>query len=140
MQPSLLTSKSILGVSTRFGAQTKFLTCDSEPAHTKARKEMKLKHPDKIFLPCIAHQVNLVVKDILKKIPELSSVASSTASLVGTIQRSTQLTAALAEQRIAMKRRQHTLTSPGETRWCSISTMFDSVLENQLPLQVSLIA
>ena len=125
-------------VESKLQATVKFVTCDSDGAHIKARNQMKIKHPRLIFLPCIAHQVNLVLKGILNQVPDFRELLKETTNLIATFNRLAQLLAALQEKRRALSKRPLALITPVDTRWYSFNNMFRSIQENKIALQVQL--
>ena len=97
---------------------------------------MKLKHLQVIFLPCSAHQINLVLKGILTQISNFRQLLKDAINLVGKFNRSAQLLAALQEKRKALNKRPLALVTPVDTRWYSFNDMLHSIYNNKIPLQV----
>ncbi|GAV10060.1 hypothetical protein RvY_19579 [Ramazzottius varieornatus] len=63
------TLQKLTEVKKDYKADVRFVTCDSDGAHRKARRLLSQKLPHIIFLPCSAHQINLVIQDVAKFVP-----------------------------------------------------------------------
>ncbi|XP_055352212.1 uncharacterized protein LOC129598367 [Paramacrobiotus metropolitanus] len=119
----------------KFKACARTVTCDSDAAHVKARRLMKEKYPSKIFLPCSAHQINLIVKDVLTSVPKFSAICKKAVDIVSLLATRTKALAVLREEQMKYNGSTTAISKLCDTRWYSYNNMFRAIAKSQLPLQ-----
>ncbi|XP_055357215.1 uncharacterized protein LOC129602246 [Paramacrobiotus metropolitanus] len=122
-------------VGRKYKACARTVTCDSDAAHVKARRLMKEKYPSKIFLPCSAHQINLIVKDVLTSVPKFSAVCKKAVDIVSLLAARTKALSVLREEQMKYNGSTTAISKPCDTRWYSYNNMFRAIVKSRLPLQ-----
>ncbi|GAU91803.1 hypothetical protein RvY_03992 [Ramazzottius varieornatus] len=62
--------QKITQVKKEYKADVRYVTCDSDGAHRKARRLLSGKLSRILFSPCNAHQINLIIQDVFKFVPQ----------------------------------------------------------------------
>ncbi|CAG8856675.1 25037_t:CDS:2, partial [Gigaspora margarita] len=57
------------------------LVTDSAAAYAAARKQLQVKHAEKITLPCFTHQINLCVGEIFKESPTFKEAINNATTI-----------------------------------------------------------
>ena len=84
--------------------------------------------PKKLFHGCIGHVINLMFKDILRKICWLNLLDKDVKKMVKTFRLTTLLDTRLHENQ--KEKKIQALSNPGSTRWESSFKMFETTLLN----------
>ena len=100
---------------------------------------MRVEYKDKIFLPCMAHQINLVVGDIFKESDKYKNASAKAIKIVSFFNMAPYFAGHLRDEQMAIYQRIIALTRPGDTRWNSYYFCFNSLLRTEAALRVCLI-
>lgn len=119
-----------------FGILQKIVTIVSDNAQNmkKAINQVLQKH----YHPCIAHTLNLSVKETLNGNKNLQNIIQKCKRIVGHFRHSAKSTQILTEKQIQMNMPVLKLKQDVETRWNSVSIMFARLCEVKAPLTVAL--
>lgn len=98
---------------------------------------MRVKYPDKIFLPCMAHQMNLVVGEIFKESNIYQQTSTNAIKIVSYFHSSSYFTGLLRNEQKEVYGKTISLATPGETRWNSFYFCFNSLLKSKAALKVN---
>lgn len=97
---------------------------------------MRVEYKDKIFLPCMAHQMNLVFGDIFKESKKYKDVSTKAIRIVSFFNMSSFFAGNLRDEQMAIYKKPIALTRPGDTRWNSFYFCFNSLLKTEVALKV----
>jgi hypothetical protein len=97
---------------------------------------MRVKYPNKIFLPCMAHQMNLIVGEIFKESNIYQQISTNAIKIVSYFHSSSYFTGLLRNEQKTLYGKTIALATPGETRWNSYYFCFHSVLKTKAALKV----
>jgi hypothetical protein len=100
---------------------------------------MRRKYPSKIFLPCMAHQMNLIFGEIFKEQELYQRISNEAVRLVSYFNKSVFFTGNLRSEQMRIYNKHICLVSPGDTRWNSYYFCFYSILKTQAALKVNII-
>ena len=123
-------------MKTEYGGVIRAVTCDSDGAHRKARKELSKTHPELVVLPCSAHQVNLIFQDVFKFLPKFKATCSCALSVIGWFTASSLSLGKLFELQMGLYGKTFTLSKPTPTRWYSYYFSFQQLQHTSMALQV----
>lgn len=124
-------------LAVKYFAEVKFVTCDSEGAHIKARRLLKEKYPSMVFLPCSAHQVNLMIKDSLKVVKDFASTVKDALKVVTLLSQRTAAIGILREEQLRFYKKTIAISKPTDTRWYSYHNTLRAISESRTALQVN---
>ena len=93
---------------------------------------MRVEFPNKVFLPCMAHQLNLIVGEIFKE----SDNYQHTSTKAVKIDTSAYFMGLLRNEQKAVYGKTVALATPGEIRWNSYYFCFHSILRTEAALKV----
>ena len=102
------------------------------------RRQMRRQYPSKIFLPCMAHQMNLIFGEIFKEQELYQRISKEAVRLVSYFNKSVFFTGNLRDEQIRLYKKHVCLVSPGDTRWNSYYFCFYSILKTQAALKVNI--
>lgn len=119
-----------------YGGTIRAVTCDSDGAHRKARKELIIKYPEVVVLPCSAHQVNLVFHDVFKFVPKFKATCSCALSIINWFSVSSLSLGKLVDLQKSLYGKRISLPKPTETRWYSYYFSFLQLQRTSMALQV----
>ncbi|CAB4380184.1 unnamed protein product [Rhizophagus irregularis] len=108
---------------------------DSAGEYAAARRQLRRKYPARIFLPCMAHQMNLVFGDIFKENEIFKRISKEAIRIVSFFHNSTYFTGNLRDEQKRIYNKTIQLISPGDTRWNSYYFCFHSLLKTQAALK-----
>jgi len=77
---------------------------------------MRVEFPNKIFLPCMAHQLNLIVGEIFKESDNYQHTSTKAVKIVSYFHSSTYFTGLLKNEQKAIYGKTVALATSGETR------------------------
>lgn len=97
---------------------------------------MRVEYKDKIFLPCMAHQMNLVFGDIFKESSKYKSVSTKAIRIVSFFHMSSYFAGNLRDEQMTIYKNPIALIRPGDTRWNSYYFCFHSLLKTEAALKV----
>ena len=97
---------------------------------------MRVEYQDKIFLPCMAHQMNLVFGDIFKESLKYKDASTKAIRIVSFFHMSSFFAGNLRDEQMAIYRKIIALSRPGDTRWNSYYFCFNSLLRTEAALKV----
>jgi len=95
-----------------------------------------VEYPNKIFIPCMAHQMNLIVGDIFKESETYRITSKNAVRVVSYFHSSPYFTGILRKEQRSCYNQTISLITPGETRWNSFYFCFNSVLKTEAALKV----
>lgn len=101
------------------------------------RRQLRVEYPGKVFLPCMAHQMNLIMGDIFKASGQYKKVSKDAIQIISYFHSSTYFSGLLRNEQELCYNRTITLVTPGETRWNSYYFCFNSILRTEAALKVS---
>nr|CAG8610000.1 474_t:CDS:2 [Entrophospora candida] len=96
---------------------------------------MRVEHPDIVFLPCMAHQFNLIVGEIFKESDIYKKASAKAVKIVSYFHSSPYFTGLLRNEQISVYGKTIALITPSETRWNSYYFCFHSVLKTEAALR-----
>jgi hypothetical protein len=76
---------------------------------------MHVEYKDKIFLPCMAHQMNLVFGDIFKESKKYKDVSTKAIRIVSFFNMSSFFAGNLRDEQMVIYKKPVALTRPGDT-------------------------
>jgi hypothetical protein len=97
---------------------------------------MHVEYKDKIFLPCMAHQMNLVFGNIFKESKKYKDVFTKAIRIVSFFNMSSFFADNLRDEQMVIYKKPVALTRPGDTRWNSFYFCFHSLLKTEVTLKV----
>src|SRR4051794_7035778 len=97
---------------------------------------IKTKISCKIFLPYMAHQMNLVFGDIFKENEVFKRISNKAVRIVSYFHNSTFFTGNLWDKQKQIYNKTIQLVSPDDTRWNSYYFCFHLILKTQAALKV----
>lgn len=97
---------------------------------------MRIEYPNKVFLPCMAHQMNLIVGEIFKASDIYQQTSTKAVKIVSYFHSSAYFTGLLRNEQKSLYGKTIALATPGETRWCSYYFCFHSILKTEAALKV----
>jgi hypothetical protein len=97
---------------------------------------MRVEHPNIVFLPCMAHQFNLIVGEIFKVSNVYKRTSEKAVKIVSYFHSSPYFTGLLRNEQMTVYEKTIALTTPSETRWNSYYFCFHSVLKTEAALKV----
>ena len=97
---------------------------------------MRTEYKDKIFLPCMAHQMNLVFGDIFKESNKYQDVSTKAIRVISFFHMSSFFNGNLRNEQMVIYQKVIALTRPGDTRWNSYYFCFNSLLRTEAALKV----
>jgi hypothetical protein len=97
---------------------------------------MRIEYKDKIFLPCIAHQMNLVFGDIFKESDKYKNISTKAIRVVSFFNMAPYFAGNLRNEQMAIYQKTIALIRPGDTRWNSYYFCFNSLLRTEAALRV----
>ena len=129
---------AMLTMETEYGGAIRAVTCDSDGAHRKARKELIKTHPELIVLPCSAHQINLIFQDVFKFLPKFKATCSCALSVINWFNVSSLSMGKLFDLQMTLYGKTYALPKPTPTRWYSYFFSFLQLQHSSLALQVTM--
>ncbi|CAG8489323.1 7881_t:CDS:2 [Scutellospora calospora] len=109
---------------------------DNTSVMKKAWNILKRNNPQILFLGCIAHNLNLLIGDILK-LKWATNTLMSSKKLVYYFKKHQIPGAILKRYQKSSYTRYNTLKYPAQTRWGSSAACLNSILKNQLALELA---
>ncbi|CAB4424802.1 unnamed protein product [Rhizophagus irregularis] len=131
--------KDIMDDAEKNGIQVNCYVSDSAGEYAAARRQLRVEYPSKVFIPCMAHQMNLVVRDIFKESESYKVVSKNAVRIVSYFHSSPYFTGLLRNEQKSIYNQTISLITPGETRWNSFYFCFNSVLKTEAALKVIII-
>lgn len=123
-------------VETKTKAHVASIVTDNAPNMQKAWRLVKVSRPKMLTFGCVAHTLNLFIKDCCRDVPLLRDAVAAATQIVALIHSSPKL---LAQFRDVQKRcygKTMALYLPGRTRWLSVSANMGSVVRSRRALQL----
>ncbi|CAB4376572.1 unnamed protein product [Rhizophagus irregularis] len=121
------------------GVTAAFDSWNSAGEYAAARRQMRVEYKDKIFLPCMAHQMNLVFGDIFKESVKYKEISTKAIRIVSFFHMASYFAGNLKDEQMLIYNKIIALTRPGDTRWNSYYFCFHSLLKTEAALK-SLVA
>ena len=112
------------------------IVTDSAGAYTAARSYLRQKHRELLFLPCFAHQVNLVVGEIFKESSDYREVSAKAIELVSFFNTSSYFLGKFREEQKSIYDKVIALQHPCVTRWNSHYICFNSLVKTEIALKI----
>ena len=111
-----------------YGSIINHLVSDDAAGCSKARRILALRHPFMCFNRCMAHQINLIVKDVVKEFGK--EKLDLVKAFISAVKRSTKLTLAFNSlcRKCYGERNNYTLHTLLEIRWNSAHSSLCSIL------------
>jgi len=79
------------------------------------RRQLIKKYPDKVFIPCIAHQINPVFGDIFKENGTFKRVSDEAVHIISYFHKSMYFTGNLRDEQVRIYNKTISLLTPGDT-------------------------
>ncbi len=76
---------------------------------------MRVEYPNKIFIPCMVHQMNLIVRDIFKEFEFYKTTSKNAIRIVSYFHSSSYFTGLLRKEQKSCYNQTISLLIPGET-------------------------
>ncbi|GES82705.1 ribonuclease H-like domain-containing protein [Rhizophagus clarus] len=111
------------------------LVSDSAGEYAAARRIMRVEYPNKVFLPCMAYQINLIVGEIFKESDIYQQTSIKAIKIVSYFHSSAYFTGLLRNEQKSLYGKTIALITPGETRWNSYYFCFHSILKTEAALK-----
>ncbi|GBB95911.1 hypothetical protein RclHR1_02640025 [Rhizophagus clarus] len=108
---------------------------DSAGEYAAARRQLRRKYPSKIFLPCMAYQMNLIFGEIFKESELYQRISKEVIRIVSFFHNSTFFTGNLRDEQKRIYQKTVVLITPGDTRWNSYYFCFHSILKSKSALK-----
>ncbi|XP_055350264.1 uncharacterized protein LOC129596890 [Paramacrobiotus metropolitanus] len=132
-------SKWIDTVTNKYNADLGFSVCDSASYNVKARRILSLKFPRILFESCKAHQINLVVKDMLQ-LGMFVPTCKSALKVVSHFNQNIVSLGRLRKSQLATEKKTIAISKPTDTRWYSYYNCFRALLDSKKSLRVMAVA
>jgi len=100
------------------------------------RRQIRVEFKDKIFLPYMAHQMNLVFGDIFKESKKYKDVSTNAIRIISFFHMASFFAGNLRDEQMAIYNKTIALTRPEDTRWNSYYFFFHSILKTEVSLKV----
>ena len=97
---------------------------------------MCIEYKDKVFLPCMAHQMNLVFGDIFKESKKYKEISTKAIRIVSFFHMAPYVAGNLRDEQLLIYNKTIALSRPGDTRWNSYYFCFHSLLKTEAALKV----
>lgn len=110
---------------------------DNAPVMKKAWRILKKKYPNVIFLGCIAHNINLIINDITK-LDWIKKIMNDSKKIVKYFKSHNIATGILKRYQKRDNTPTTSLKLPCKTRWGSSATCLESLIRNQLALELTI--
>ncbi|CAB4419113.1 unnamed protein product [Rhizophagus irregularis] len=127
--------KNLMLETNNEGINIKAFISDSAGEYTAARKQLRREYLNKVFLPCMAHQMNLVFGDIFKESVHYKRTSAEAVRIVSYFHKSPYFTGNLRDEQTRIYNKTVSLLSPGDTRWNSYYFCFHSILKTKVALK-----
>lgn len=127
--------KNIMDSAEKEGIRINCYVSDSAGKYAAARKQLRIEYPNKVFIPCMAHQANLIVGDIFKESDSYKKTLKHAIRIVGYFHSSPYFTGLLRDEQRSFYKQTIALLSPAETCWNSIYFCFHSILKTEVALK-----
>ncbi|CAB4414414.1 unnamed protein product [Rhizophagus irregularis] len=113
------------------------LVSDSAAAYASARRQLRLKYPQYVFLPCFAHQCNLAVGEIFKESSILKNASTNAVKLVNYFNHPNNVYFIGKLQNIQRElySKYYAIIRPGDTRWNSYYKCYLSLIRTKQALR-----
>lgn len=104
------------------------------------RRQLRLKYPHIVFLPCFAHQCQLAIGDIFKESATFKKASTKAITVAGFFKNgnNSYFIAKLRDIQIELYGKYYSIMVPGETRWNSHYFCFKSLVRSRQALRVSI--
>jgi len=97
---------------------------------------MRVEYKDKVFLPCMAHQMNLVFGDIFKESEKYKTISTKAIRIASFFHMAPYFAGNLRDEQMLIYNKTIALIRPGDTRWNSFYFCFHSLLKTEAALKV----
>ena len=104
------------------------------------RRQLRVEYPNKVFIPCMAHQINLIVEDIFKESESYKITSKNAVRIVSYFHSSSYFMGLLRNEQKLYYNQTISLATLNETYWNSFYFCFNSILKTEAALKVSIIA
>jgi hypothetical protein len=103
------------------------------------RRQLRLKYPQYVFLPCFAHQCNLAVGEIFKESSVLRNASTNAVRLVNYFNHPNNIyfIGKLRNIQQELYSKFYAIIRPGDTRWNSYYECYASLIRTKQALRVS---
>ncbi|GBB94004.1 hypothetical protein RclHR1_22700003 [Rhizophagus clarus] len=95
----------------------------------------QIEYPNKVFLPCMAHQMNLIVGEIFKALDIYQQTSTKAVKIVSYFHSSAYFMGLLRNEQKSLYGKTTALATPGETQWCNYYFCFHSILKTEAALK-----
>ncbi|CAB4429287.1 unnamed protein product [Rhizophagus irregularis] len=112
-----------------------YFVSDSAGEYAVAKCQLRVEYPSKVFLPCMAYQMNLVVRDIFKESLQYKQISKNAVRIVSYFHSFPYFTGLLRNEQTSCYGQTIALITPGETRWNSYYFCFRSILKTEAALK-----
>ncbi|GAV06509.1 hypothetical protein RvY_16484-1 [Ramazzottius varieornatus] len=128
--------QKITQVKKEYKADVRYVTCDSDGAHRKARRLLSEKLPHILFSPCNAHQINLIVQDVIKFVPQFKGTLRQSDVVSNWFRKSGLSQGKLRDLQFEFYSKEISMPGWTQTRWYSIYVSVQRVLDSKSALQM----
>ena len=97
---------------------------------------MRVEYSNKVFLPYMAHQMNLIVGEIFKESDIYQQISIKAVKIVSYFHSSVYFTGLLRNEQKSLYGKTIALATPGKTWWNSYYFCFHSILKIEAALKV----
>jgi hypothetical protein len=97
---------------------------------------MRVEYPNKVFLPCMAHQINLIVGEIFKESDIYQQTSIKVVKITSYFHSSAYFMGLLRNEQKSLYGKTIALITPGETRWNSYYFCFHGILKTEAAFKV----
>lgn len=129
--------ETIAYLEEKHSASISFVVCGSAGANIKARPLLSEKHPHLFVDSCKAHQVNLVVKDVLG-CAQFSDTCKAATKIVSHFPQIPTAHGNRRQQQIHYEKRTIAISKPTDTRWYSYYNSYKAIQDSKRSLRVKL--
>ncbi|GAU94872.1 hypothetical protein RvY_06577-2 [Ramazzottius varieornatus] len=128
--------QKITQVKKEYKTDVRYVTCDSDGAHRKARRLLSEKLPHILFSPCNAHQINLIIQDVIKFVPQFKETLRQSDVVSNWFRKSSLSQGKLRDLQFEFYSKEISMPGWTQTRWYSIYVSVQRVLDSKSALQM----
>ncbi|CAH1768919.1 8613_t:CDS:2, partial [Entrophospora sp. SA101] len=111
------------------------IVTDSASGFASARSTLRVKYKNITFLPCFAHQINLVVGEIFKESIDFEEASEKAIKIISFFNKSAYFMGKLCKEQKILYKKYISLQRPGDTHWNSYHRCFTSLINSKQALE-----
>ncbi|RIA80559.1 hypothetical protein C1645_745157 [Glomus cerebriforme] len=127
--------KDIIEQAHKHQINIKCFVSDSAGEYATARCQICIEYKDKIFLPCMAHQMNLVFGDIFKESKKYKKILTKAIQIVSIFHMAPYFAGNLRDEQMLIYNKTISLARPGNLWWNNYYFYYYSLLKTKAALK-----